>query len=181
MDVRPEIQIQSMIKAMIDVVLPSVDAENKLAIEQSHLIIGTLQLVAKRLPIAYRYDRDELERYVALSKALVSQLDPVPGSTSTGELAKLVVRGNDVLERARAEPSELESTTFDLRASVGSLIAETRAKGTPEAKAIVRNLVLDASKKELERERALVVDIGFEPDPSNLPTPIDKQLPPLKF
>ena len=42
MQMRPDIQIQSMIKALTDVVLPAVDADNKLAHEQTRLVIGLL-------------------------------------------------------------------------------------------------------------------------------------------
>jgi len=179
MDVRPEIQIQSMIKAMIDVVLPAVDPEHKMAQEQARLIIGTLQLVAKRLPIAYRYDRDELERYVALSQALMDQVGATLAGPTMTTLEKLAAQGGDVLERARAEPAELEKAVFDLRATVGDLVHEARSKGTPEARTAVTRLVLTAAKTEIDRERALVVDMGFEMDPEHMPVPIDKQLPPL--
>ena len=82
MDVRPELQLQSMIKAMTDIVLPAVDADNRLAQEQAHLVIATLQLVANRLPIAYRYDRDELERYVGLSRDLLAAVGGTVGAAA---------------------------------------------------------------------------------------------------
>lgn len=179
MDVRPEIQIQSMIKAMIDVVLPAVEQENKLAQEQARLIIGTLQLVAKRLPIAYRYDRDELDRYVQLARELLAKVGGTVAGPAVAELEKLAARGSDVLDRARAEPAELESAAFELRGSVSELIRQTRATGNPEVRAAVWQLVLAASKTELDRERALVVEMGFETDPANMPVPIEKQLPPV--
>lgn len=181
MDVRPDIQIQSMIKAMIDVVLPAVDEGNKLAREQARLVIGTLQLVAKRLPIAYRYDRDELNRYVALSRELVIQVGKKAGGPSISGLEALVAHGEDVLERARAEPSELETAIFNLRASVSEVVQAVRAQGDNETQASVRKLVLAASKEELKRERALVVEMGFEADPNALPPPIDSQLPPVNI
>ena len=180
MDVRPELQLQSMIKAMNDIVLPAVDIDNRLAQEQAHLVIATLQLVANRLPIAYRYDRDELERYVGLSRDLLAAVGGTVGAAAVAPLQALVDSGADVLARARAEPSELESTVFALRAGVGELIQDTRAGRDPRAQAAVRSLVLSAAKQELERERALVVDIGFEADPLDMPAPILEQLPPLR-
>lgn len=181
MDIRPDTQIQSMIKAMIDVVLPAVDPGHKMAQEQARLVISTLQLIARRLPIAYRYDRDELERYVALSRDLLAQVGcSVDGSIITA-LEKLAAHGSDVLDRARTEPSEMEAAIFDLRAAMGNLIRETSAKGNPETKAAVRRLILAASKQELDRERALVVDMGFESDSANMPIPIEKQLHPVNL
>ena len=50
MDLRPSLQVQTVIKAMTDVVLPAVDPNNKLAQEQARLVIGMLHLVAQRQP-----------------------------------------------------------------------------------------------------------------------------------
>lgn len=179
MDVRPDIQIASMIKAMTEIVLPAVDTENKLAQEQTRLVIATLQLVAKRLPLAYRYDRDELERYVRLARELIAALDADLAPMLLTELETLTTHSADVLERARAEPAEMEAAIFDLRARVGELIAQTRASGDQQAREAVWRLVLVASKQELDRERALVVDIGFEADPADMPAPIEQLLPPV--
>lgn len=179
MDVRPDLQIQSMIKAMSDIILPAVDADNRLAQEQARLVIATLQLVAKRLPIAYRYDRDELGRYLNLSRDLLAQLGKSQVSPVVSRLEQQLANGADVFERARAEPSELESSIFELRATVGELIQETRTQNHPATRATVRKLVLAAAKLELDRERALVVDIGFEADPNDMPRPILEQLAPV--
>ena len=179
MDVRPDLQLQSMIKAMSDIVLPAVDVDNRLAQEQARLVIATLQLVAKRLPIAYRYDRDELERYLALSRDLLAQVGASVGESVASHLEQLVIAGADVFARARAEPAELEQSVFALRAAVGDLIQETRAQNDPRCRSAVRKLVLTAAKVELDRERALVVDIGFEADPNDMPRPILEQLPPV--
>lgn len=180
MDVRPDLQLQSMIKAMHDIVLPAVDADNRLAQEQARLVIATLQLVAKRLPLAYRYDRydrDELGRYLALARELLAEVGASLGEPLVSHLEQLVSAGSDTFARARAEPAELEQSVFALRAAVGDLIQETRTQNDPRCRAAVRKLVLAAAKVELERERALVVDIGFEADPNDMPRPILEQLP----
>ena len=177
MEVRPEIQIRAMIKAMVDVVLPAVDPEQKMAQEQARLVIGTLGLIASRLPVAYRFDRDQLDRYVSLSRELVA-LDKAngEGGQAVSKLESLAERGADVLSRARAEPSELESTVFDLRAEVSSLLQTLHKSSSPEKWNKVNKLILDASKTELDRERALVVAMGFEPKPGSIP-PIESLLP----
>ena len=180
MEVRPDIQIQVILKALKDVILPAVDKDNKLAQEQTHLAIGTLQLMAKFLPIAYRYDRDELDRYVGLSRNLIAQVGNEAGGGAFKNLETIAAHGADVLERARAEPAEMEKAIFDLRATVGELIEAVHAGGDKAAQASVRKLVLAAAKPELERERAVVVDMGWETDPSTHAPPIEKQLPPLK-
>ena len=129
MDIRPDIQIQSMIKAMVDVVLPAVDPEHKMAQEQARLIIGTLRLIAKRLPLAYRYDCDELRRYVAfaceLGELMAEMGDAIDPDTRV-RLKNLAASGAEVLDGARSDPSEIEDAIFELRAVVGIAPARPR-------------------------------------------------------
>lgn len=113
MDLRPALQVQTVIKAMTDVVLPAVDPNNKLAQEQARLVIGMLHLVAQRQPLMYRYDRDELSRFLALADTLQAQAKDMPGAQAPlHALATVVENGEDVLDRAGAEPSELEMANF---------------------------------------------------------------------
>jgi hypothetical protein len=179
MEVRPDLQIQVILKALKDVILPAVDKDNKLAQEQTHLAIGTLQLMAKFLPIAYRYDRDELDRYVRLSRDLLAQIGNKADGTAINNLKTVATHGADVLERARAEPAEMEKAVFDLRATVGELIEAVHAGSDGTAKTAVQKLILAAAKPELERERAVVIDMGWETDPSTHAPPINTQLPPI--
>lgn len=180
MDIRPDIQLQSMIKAMIDVVLPAVDPGHKMAQEQARLVIGTLQLVAKRLPLAYRYDCDELDRYVAFARELVAEMGPHIGGGDRAELERLAAHGGAVLDAARADPPEIEAAIFELRAAVGRLIQDVNANAPAESRKTLRQRVLKMSKRELERELALVIDMGFETDPAKRPAPIEQQLPAIR-
>ena len=75
MQLRPEIQITAIVKAMKDVVIPAVDADNKLATEQAQLIVGLLTLMAHQLPRLFHFDCDELQRLIACA----SQLEAIPG------------------------------------------------------------------------------------------------------
>ena len=178
MEVRPEIQLKVVLKALPDVILPAIDPANKLAHEQTQLAIGTLQMVAKRLPIAFRYDRDELERYVALSKGLIAEVGATIKSSGMADLEHLATHAADVLDRARAEPVELENAALSLRSAVCELMQEPEVVGNTQVKASMGRLILDASKIELERERALVVDMGFDTDTASL-KPIEQQLAPI--
>lgn len=178
MDVRPELQLESMMKAMEDIVLPAVDPDNRLAQEQARLVIATLRLVAQRGPLAWHFERDELARYVALAKQLDERANA--GDAKDGavldDLRAATRHGADVLDRARAAPAELEQASYVLRARVGALVEWARENADGDQYAQVARAVLDNAEVELERERALVIDIGFEPDPEDLPRPIAEQL-----
>ncbi|MCK9284585.1 MAG: hypothetical protein M0P39_09915 [Rhodocyclaceae bacterium] len=168
MEIRPAIQIQAMIKSMIDVVLPAVDPEHKMAQEQAQLIIGTLKMMGQRLPLQFRYDRKELDEYVALSVELLKQMR---GSEKTQsamkELGASQVEGAAVLDRARAEPGELETAVFDLRAKVGALVKAVGADGEAASRDALKHLILDAAENQLQRELSWQAALGYS-DPAEL-------------
>ncbi|MFA7415744.1 MAG: hypothetical protein WC048_14785 [Rhizobium sp.] len=170
MDLRPALQIQTVIKAMTDVVLPAVDTNNKLAQEQARLVIGMLNLVAQRQPMMYRYDRDELARFLALAETLREQAKNLPGvNEALHAMGNSVAVGEDVLDRARAEPKELESANFDLREKVGALITAIYSGSEIGKLKHISATVTAHAKEMLLRERSWLIDQGWEADPKSLP------------
>jgi hypothetical protein len=100
MELRPAFLLQTIVKAMSDVILPAVDPNNKLAQEQARLVIGMLNLVSSRLPLMYRYDRDELSRFLALASTLQSLAKDLPGADGAlHALDNTFESGADVLSR----------------------------------------------------------------------------------
>lgn len=170
MDLRPALQVQTVIKAMTDVVLPAVDPDNKLAQEQARLVIGMLHLVAQRQPLMYRYDRDELSRFLALADTLQAEAKSLPGAAEAlHALTTATDVGADVLDRAQAEPSELEMANFELREKIGALITAIYA-GTETGKLKHISAIVTAhAKEQLLRERSWLIAQGWEADPKAIP------------
>ncbi len=170
MDLRPALQIQTSIKAMMDVVLPAVDPNNKLAQEQARLVIGMLNIVLQRLPLTYRYDRDELARFLALSETLQEQARDLPGAKEAlHALVGCTEAGEDVLDRARAEPSELESANFDLREKIGALITAIYVGSDTAKLKHISKTVTAHTREQLLRERSWLIGQGWEADPKSIP------------
>lgn len=170
MDLRPALQIQTVIKALVDVVLPAVDPNNKLAQEQGKLAVGMLHLVAQRQPLMYRYDCDELSRLLSLADTLQEQAKNLPGTgDALHALAGSAEAGSDVLDRARAEPSELEAANVDLREKVGALITEMYAGNDLDQLKHISATVMSHANEQLLRERAWLIGQGWEADPQALP------------
>lgn len=170
MDLRPALQLHTVIKALTDVVLPAVDPHNKPAQEQAWLAIGMLHLVAQRQPLLYRYERDELARFLVLADTLREQAAALPvAKAALHALTLSTEAGEDVLERAQAEPSELEAANFDLREKIGALITTVYA-GTPTSDLKPISAAVNAhAKAQLLRERVWLQAQGWEPDPTSLP------------
>ena len=170
MQMHPEIQLKSMIKSMKDTVLPAIDPDNKLAVEQGNLIFGMLNLMAQRIDLEYRYNRDELERTIGFASLLQQQTKGGPESQAALRgLAQAAVNGASVLDRARAEPSELVDAVKSLRAEVSAVIKAVFVDGEPASKQAAREGVLANAEEQLLRERSWLIIQGWEPNPEEIP------------
>lgn len=171
MELRPAFQIPALIKSLTDVVLPAIDPANKLAQEQAQLIVGTLHLMAQRMPLQYRYDRHELGSFVALADELAGHGAAIPEvAAALASLADGAAGGRALLARAGVEPAELEASNQALREQIGAVItAAATAADSPALKAVNR-AVLAHSKDLLLRERSWLAMQGWEgKDPAHLP------------
>jgi hypothetical protein len=170
MDLRPALQLQTAIKAMTDVVLPAVDRQNTMAQEQARLVIGMLYLALTRLPLAYRFERDELSRFLALAEQLQRRAADLPhGKEAVGDLSAVAEHGKDVLRRAGADPSELETAIFRVRATIGNLVTALSAEAAPAQLRPLYDAVMDHAEEQLLRERAWLIAQGWEANPKAIP------------
>jgi len=179
MQLRADIQIKSILKAMSDVVLPAIDPANQLAQEQARLCMGLLDLMSRQLPLQFRFDVDELGRLLGMAHALNAAIaqNPVDAAASQ-QLGKAVERGAQVLDRARADPAEVHDSLLALRASASAVVAQICSDETRSDLQQVEKLVMSSSHEQLLRDRAWLLAQRWEPDPDALPK-IETLLSPL--
>lgn len=170
MELRPEFLIQTIIKTLRDTVLPAVDPDNKLATEQAQLVVAMLGIVQQRLPLMYRFDRDELDRSLALAEALQAQAAEVPGvAEHLQALSVSMATGKEVLIRAKAEPDELVTANFTLREKVGALITALYSSTNTSDLKQTSAIVTSHAREQLLRDRAFLIAQGWEADPQSIP------------
>ena len=170
MQLRPGIQLQSIMKSMKDVVLPALDPGNKLALEQGQLIMGMLSILSQRLPLEYRFDCDELGRLLEMSRRFGEQARGGGETTAALKaLAASTAHAADVLERARAEPGEVYQAVKELRAKTSDVVQSVFKDGETASRTAVRKSVLATAAEQLQRDRAWLIGQGWEPDPNSIP------------
>ncbi len=180
MEVRPPLQIQTIIKAMMEDVIPALEPGNQLALQSAQLTIGTLHLIAQHLDLQYRYDCDELARLRDAAEKLSGEASGGSRTeTALAELREASSVGDDVLDRARAEPTEILAAVHRLRAAAAAIVRAVYADGSEVAQAAVGATVLAMSKEQLLRDRSWLLMQGWEPDPKAVPT-IETLLSPLR-
>lgn len=179
MQMRSDIEIITMIKALQDVIIPALDPANKLAVEQAHLVTMTLKLLQSQLPVQFRFDHDELTRLVQAAEKLrqISREDD-GAAEAVRRIATDQAEAERVLERSRIDPAYILGSIRALRASISALVAVAERDESGEVFSPVERVVLELSKEQLLRDRALLVLTGNEIDPAAVP-PIGDLVPHL--
>lgn len=169
MQLRADIQLQTAIRALTEVVAPALDSKNAMAVEQLQIVIGLLHLMAAQLPLQARYDRDELTRLLALGFALVAAVDSAAYAPVIASLTAAITSGDAALTRRESDALATLPAIRDLRTHVGALVTAVYHDGQDAERARVMTLVLAHADAQLLRERAWLAPMGWESQPENLP------------
>lgn len=171
MQMRPEVQIASMLKAMQDVVIPALAASNnKPAVEQAQLVAGMLNLMGSQLPVQFAFDRDELARLLASADALKA-IETGDGAArqSLQALSAASDEAAQVLRECRRDPAELLGAVRSVRESICQVVDSLALGGEAASQLTAEKILLAMSKEQLLRDRSLVKLQGWEPDPAAVP------------
>jgi hypothetical protein len=169
MQMRPQLQIQTIIKAMTEDVIPALDQTNQLAMQSAQLTLGTLALIAQHLPLEYRYDCDELGRLIDAARQLMSHVgSDTSEATPAANLEAAATLGSNVLGRARAEPLEIVDAIRQLRSASSQAVKSIYADGNQSAQSSAEAIVLSMSKEQLLRDRSWLLIQGWEPNPKSV-------------
>lgn len=170
MQMRPEVQIAAMMKALADVVIPALPPENKLAVEQANLVVGMLNLMKLQLPVQFRFDRDELQRLVETADSLNAVATSDAGTAAAIErIGEPRQRARGALERCQAGPDELYASILELRAALCELVDVCAGSADAAARERIETVLMSMSKAQLLRDRALMKPQRWEPDPAAVP------------
>jgi hypothetical protein len=158
--------LRSAVKALVDVVAPSVAATDPLANEQLRLVVEYLQFVRGRLDHLYDRDRFELDHHLAMARAL-ADLAPPLSPTTAGLLDRTLQAGAQSLARVGASTVELKAASAGLAAAVREIVREA-ASFNPDLRLRVERCVLDGSDRRITFERAWYLPLGFDPAPGEV-------------
>jgi hypothetical protein len=149
------------IKALLDVVAPSVDPDDPLAREQLQLVVDYLELVRSRTDLLWDRERLTLRHYLAMADAV--------GPSVSMRLDGAAAAGRRALGDADAGVRPLRDAAAELAGALSELV---RALGEPDADpalcARVEVVVVDASQVLVDVERAWYLPLGFDPAPAEV-------------
>jgi hypothetical protein len=156
-----EVRLQSVIHGLRDVVIPAVNPNEALAVEQSGLILAQLTMLLHQFPYANRYY--QLCRDDAHATAALIVVEPSGGPISqlaTAALAALLARTN---------ADDPHADYLSLADGIATLTIAVSEDAEPESRKRVDAAVLAFAIRQNQRERVWFRDAGFDPNPAELP------------
>jgi hypothetical protein len=157
-----EVRLESVLHGLRDVVIPAINPDEALAVEQSGLILAQLVMLLKQLPYADRYYR--LCRDDARTTAALIAEEPIGGPHSKAAAQTLAAL------LAKAEGDDPHADYLALADAIAGLTTAVGDDAEPAWRARVDTAVLAFSMRQNRRERVWFVDAGFDPDPAELPS-----------
>ncbi len=138
-------RLGSVIRALTDVVLPSLPPEAGLAQEQVQLCLGQLQILRAQIDGSPAFEADELADAAALARELAGDAAadaPLATALSGAEAAR--------------DPAAIRTARIDLHEAMAALIAR---RGSDPSLA---RTIIAAEKKRVVKERAWFAPFGFD-------------------
>lgn len=152
-------RLASVVRALTDVVLPSLPPEAALAQEQIELSIGHLQILRAQLDAAPAYEAEELADAVALGDALAG----LRTDREAAERAQAALRSALAQARSAARPEAGRNARIAINAAVDALVV---AVGKGGGRVEVYEAILRAEKARVAKDRRWFAPFGFDMAPT---------------
>lgn len=159
--------MHAAIKALTEVVAPSVDKGNPLAVEQLRLVVTFLEFHVRAVPQARRLQWMELHLQAGLARKVAERLQPQQPALAES-LRSALEEGEAALARTGAPATLWQGAAARVAGAVcaaldGAAAADGALAGRLDA------LVVDESRRMLDLKRVWFRPYGFEARPDALP------------
>jgi hypothetical protein len=159
-----ELRLQTMAKAMTDVILPALGPENALAREQAQLMIAQLGMIARHWRRAAEYNALELRTISALAERL--QTVAAGGAETRAAAAALA----GLLRRREARPvAVVDEDRATIANAIDALIRASAVDGDEAFKQASSEAILQYSVLQAWRDRVWFAGCGMDPERARLP------------
>jgi len=164
-----QVRIRSLIRAMQEVIIPSIDPQAELAVEQAHLVCRHLGLMLAQSDYYYRLQVAELTHFAQMLRDLVDCLqDKGKASPDLAAAQELLQRADPITRLKVPDGGELSSITRHVREAVDQVLQRALAEGSAARKQ-ASHIVLEDAKRQILRERVAVKTAGFDLDAAAQP------------
>ena len=150
-------RLASVVRALTDVVVPSLPPEAGLALEQIQLSIGHIQIIRAQLDAAPAFEREELSDAIAVGEALKH----LSGGDETR--AAVGVLDDKTSAAAAAEGlSEVRAARGAIHDAVTTLIGAVSRDGDDPSRAALRSVIISQERARALKDRRWFAPFGFD-------------------
>jgi hypothetical protein len=154
-----DLRLANCIKALEEVVIPSLPDSERMAREQALLVIGHLRMIGSQWKQALRFETTSLDAMSALADKIAAS-DPM----FSGELADALGLCDSI---DRGDIDAVEAAICRVGAAIDTAILG--GDGTAALSPAAINAILDYAEKQALRERTWFKLCGLDPDAGELP------------
>lgn len=155
-------RIASVVRALTDVILPSLPPEAGLAQEQVQLCVGHLQVLRAQFDGSLAFEAEELTDVIALGEALGAL---VKGGSATGT-ASAALRDALAAGRAATAPAEVRQARVAINAGIAKLVAAVSTDGDERSRGGLPRTILEYEKPRVLKDRKWFAPFGFDSLPA---------------
>jgi hypothetical protein len=145
-------RLASVIRALTDVILPSLTPEAALAAEQAHLSIGQLQIIRAQIDAAPAFEAEELEDARSLAAALA-------GSISGGPATAAALAG---IGSALAGTGSVREARTAINGSVAVLVRAVATDGDKGMRERLSETIVALQQPRIAKDRQWFAPFGFD-------------------
>lgn len=159
-----DLRLGNMIKAVQEVVLPAIPADETLAREQARLLIGHLGIIKEQWRHAVRFEARSFDAMRELTRALQPHVD-------ADQSAKLQAALSEVEQTDRQDIDSLNAGVCLLGAAVDAVILG--GDGRKPLSRAAWEIVLAYGDADARRQRTWFQGVGIDPDRAELPPMVE--------
>jgi hypothetical protein len=145
-------RLASVVRALSDIILPALPPEAGLAIEQTHLAIGQLQIICAQLPAAAAHEQEEADDARTLALKLLEDGDGGPRT-------KAALAG---LGKAAELKSGARETRVAIHEAIDGLVRQVATDGDSHFRAAIGGIIVQHQQARTMKDRKWFTAMGFD-------------------
>ena len=157
-----DLRLQSMLKALSDVILPAIPVDQSLARDQAKLVMGHLTVIAAHWKHALNYELENLR----LACGLAGELAGMNLENALRDELSIAVAQADALDRS--DYDAVSAAHRELKRIIDRVVSADHSRAPMPA--ALMNAVLRYSARRATRERIWHRGAGLDPDTATLPS-----------
>jgi hypothetical protein len=165
------LRLQTMLRSMLEVIIPALDPGSQLARDQAQILVANLRLLADQADRTYEYEMVELREHAALLRRLLEHAGGGGATRAQQTSAHEVLHDIEQVAGLPIPPhAELSAQVRRAKAAADGLLAASHSDGDAGFRTEVIDAVLAHAATQNLRERVWFRAAAIDADPASLPT-----------